>query len=73
MEEWDSATWWGAAVVVWILLALPLLARQATDDLVKRKNPNLPNQDEEATTGWLSWLWIGGLVLLLLLSRAFGQ
>jgi len=72
MDTWDSSTWWGVIVLVWVLLALPLMSRQATDQLIEKKNPYVPNQRERTKTDKLSWLWIAGLVAILLLWKQFG-
>lgn len=71
MDSWDSSTWWGLIVLVLVLLAVPLLTRQATDQLIEKKNPHLPHQSERAKTDRLSWLWIAALVVVLLLWRVF--
>ena len=72
MDAWDSSVWLGAAVLVLVLLALPLLARQATDQLMETKSPQVPHRAERTKTDKLSWLWIAALVLVLLSWRAFG-
>jgi len=71
MDTWDSSTWWGLIVLMWVLLALPLLTRQATDQLIEKKNPHVPLQSGRTKTNILSWLWITGLVAILLLWRVF--
>lgn len=65
METWTRDTWFGLVVLIWVLLALPLLSRQATDWSVERHHPLMPNRREGAKTSKLTWIWIAGLVLLL--------
>jgi hypothetical protein len=72
MNTWDYSTWWGLAVLVWVLLAIPLLTRQATDQLMEKDNPLLPNQVKRTKIDKLSWIWIAGLVIILLLWKVFG-
>jgi hypothetical protein len=71
MDTWDSSAWWGLIVLLFVLLAIPLLTRQATDQLIEKKHPYLPNQSERAKTDRMSWLWIVGLVVVLLLWSVF--
>jgi hypothetical protein len=72
MDTWDSSTWWGLIVFLLVLLAIPLLTRQATDQLLDEKNPHLPNGLERAKTDRLSWLWIVALGVVLLLWSLYG-
>jgi len=66
METWTRDTWFGLILVIWVLLALPLLSRQATDLSVETHHPLIPNDRERAKTSKVTWIWIAGLVLMLL-------
>lgn len=61
--DMDASTIWGIIFIVYILLALPLMSRQATElDL-----PNLPGKESyERKTSIYSILWIAGLVVIVL-------
>lgn len=66
METWTRDTWFGLALLIWVLLALPLMSRQATDLSVEKHHPLIPNVQESAKTNKMAWIWIAGLVLMLL-------
>lgn len=59
----DASTIWGIVFIVYILLALPLMSRQATElDL-----PNLTGKEKyERKTSLYSFAWIAGLVVIVL-------
>ena len=53
----------GVIFLVWILFALPLMSRQATDDIL----PDLPGKKEYQSKTMFYWtIWTLGLVLLIL-------
>ena len=66
MDAWTSDTWFGLVILIWVLLALPLMSRQATDLSMEERHPRIPNGRHSIKTNKLAWTWIGGLVLLLL-------
>lgn len=66
METWTRDTWFGLVLLIWVLLALPLMSRQATDLSVEKHHPLIPNRRESAKTNKMTWIWIAGLVLMLL-------
>ena len=42
------------------------MSRQATDLSVEKHHPLIPNHRERANTNKMGWIWIAGLVLILL-------
>jgi len=60
----DTELFFGSIFFVWILFALPLISRQATED----KLPDLPGKKEyEKKTMHYWFFWTGGLLLLFLI------
>lgn len=60
----DKDAIWGVVFLVYILLALPLMTRQATElDL-----PNLPGKEKyEKKTNTYAFAWIAGLIAIVLI------